>query len=120
MKTIFLFLLISLNMSAQYLSQSKEYISTVLKNQKVDFTYEEDKYILLNNVSGCICLFEFDKNGICIKETITALSNPTVVSLIMGLNEKNYVKLGNNYYHEETYGLVEVNIKNNTFIFTYE
>jgi len=74
MKTIIFFLLISLNVSAQYLSQSKEYISTVLKNQKVDFSYEEDKYILLNNVSGCICLFEFNKEGICIKEKIMSSS----------------------------------------------
>src|SRR3972149_442377 len=102
MKTIIFFLLISLNVSAQYLSQSKEYIST-----------------LLNNVSGCICLFEFNKEGICIKETITALSNTSVVSLIMGLNEKNYVKLGDSYFHEEPYGLVEAKIKNNTFVFTY-
>lgn len=120
MKTIILFLLISCNASAQFLSKSKKYIDALLKEQKIDFTYEENKYILVKNISNCIFLFEFNKEGICVKETITALTNPAIASIIMDLNDKNYVVLNNIYFHEESYGLVKVVTKKNTFIYSYE
>lgn len=119
MKTIIFLLLISFNTHAQYLSQSKDYITSVLKEQKVKFI-EVDEFISTPNISNCNCLFEFNKQGICIKEMITALSNPAIASLIMDLNEKYYVRLNDVYFHEESYGLVEVIRKNSTFVFSYE
>lgn len=117
--TTLLCVFFTLNTFSQYLSKSKSYITSILKEQKVKFI-EIDEFISVSKINNCNYLFEFNKNNICISETIIALDNPQIVSLIMDLNNKYYIRLNDTFFHEEPYGLVQVKNKNNIFVYTYE
>lgn len=124
MKTILLFLvLISFNLSAQFLSLPKDKVISILKESNLKFIQIEDSdnnFISISNFSGCKCLLEFDKNNICRQEILIASSDMSVVNLIADLNEKYYIRLNDKFFHEEEYGLVEVTQDKSTFTFQYE
>ncbi len=123
MKITLLFLLISFNISAQYLSLSQTKIVSNLNKQRIEFsvgvTPQGDEFLYVANINNCSFKYIFDINDICRKEIITTNSKENA-DMIMDLDTKHYIKLNNVYHHEEEYGLVEVNVNENVFTFTYE
>src|ERR1035437_4587370 len=108
MKTLLttLLLITSLFTQAQFLSLSKHDIESCLSNvYHVSGTSDGVNYISAPNVSGSLCLYIFDRNGICIKEIIIS-DNIEITNMIMSLDEVHYVKLNDISYHEEKYGIV--------------
>ena len=119
MKTILLLLLtITLNVSAQFLSFNKtEVISLLSKtNYSLGQISSEYSFIHVSDISGYACTYIFNQGNICIKEIIKS-TNPEVVELVMDLDNTYYIRIGNVYWREETYGLVEVRKVKNTFTF---
>ncbi len=116
--TTSILLLIGLTASAQFLNfNKKEIVSTLGDTYYVStISIDGNAIISVPNVSGCICTYIFDKNDICKQETIYS-SNESVVDLIMGLERDYYIKIGDVYWLEQPYGLVEVKRTGDTFIF---
>ncbi len=113
-----LILFIGLNASAQFLSFNKTEIISILgkTNYSSGTISGGSSFIYIPEVSGCSCTYVFDKQGICIKEIIKSV-NPEIAELIMDLGSTYYIKIGDVYWREESYGLVEVKKKENTFTF---
>lgn len=122
MKTAVLFVLISLNASAQFLNFSKSSIISTLKEQNISYveskTADGFDVVFAKNISQCNIAFVFDLFNTCHTEIITTPST-AVADFIMDLNDINYVEIDGVSYREEKYGLVKVQRDNNTFICQY-
>ncbi len=116
--TTILLLFIGLNASAQFLSFNKTEIIYLLgkTNYSSGAIINGETFIYVPELNGCSFTYSFDKNGICKKETVRS-SNPAVVELIMDLDNTYYIRIGDVYWREQSYGLVEVKRVDNTFTY---
>lgn len=118
-------MLFTLNMSAQFLSKSSNFIIKTLNTQKISYKIVIDYYgadtIIAENISGCDIKYGFDRSDICHTEIIEALNDVAVavVDMIMDLDEKHYINMNGLYWHEEDYGIVQVIRRKNIFTYFY-
>lgn len=123
MRLLLYLLLLPLNLFSQFLSLSEGAIVHHLASNNITFDISSQNdcdIITTTNTIGYICIYEFDKDDICKKETIITNTAEELAGLIMDLNTKHYIRLNDIFYHEEEYGLVEVRQYNNKFIYTYK
>lgn len=122
MKTLVLFLLISFNTSAQFLSQSSSTILKTLNEQKIPYKITTDYYgyDTITVIEPKIkTQFVINRTDICRTEVITALTDASIVDMRMDLDEEHYITMYGVTWREEDYGVVEVKINGNIFTFSY-